>query len=108
MVSSIHQVSGEIVGCPVSQRLVPARTSNPIRSLVFVRDPAAESINRSKRLALVDGIRYQRIGDEEYYAQELFELEELTGHLKNMPDTTKLVYEQVVYDSAGVERTFAK
>jgi type III restriction enzyme len=69
---------------------------------------AAEAINRTKRLALVDGIRYQRIGDEEYYAQELFELEELTGYLKNMLNSTKSVYEQVVYDSAGVERTFAE
>ena len=80
----------------------------------FKRNPqqfielAAESINRTKRLALVDGIRYQRIGDEEYYAQELFELEELTGYLKNMLNSDKSVYEQVVYDSAGVERTFAE
>jgi type III restriction enzyme len=80
----------------------------------FKRNPqqfielAVESINRTKRLALVDGIRYQRIGDEEYYAQELFEMEELTGYLKNMLNSTKSVYEQVVYDSAGVERTFAE
>ena len=56
----------------------------------FKRNPqqfielAAEAINRAKRLALVDGIKYQRIGDEYYYAQELFEQEELTGYLKNM------------------------
>jgi type III restriction enzyme len=80
----------------------------------FKRNPqqfielADESINRTKRLALVDGIRYQRIGDEEYYAQELFELEELTGYIKNMLNSDKSVYEQVVYDSAGVERTFAE
>lgn len=80
----------------------------------FKRNPqqfieiATESINRTKRLALVDGIRYQRIGDEVYYAQELFEQEELTGYLKNMLAATKSVYEQVVYDSTGVERTFAE
>jgi type III restriction enzyme len=80
----------------------------------FKRNPqqfielADESINRTKRLALVDGIRYQRIGDEEYYAQELFEMEELTGYLKNMLNSTKSVYEQVIYDSSGVERTFAE
>ena len=80
----------------------------------FKRNPqqfielATESISRTKRLALVDGIRYQRIGDEEYYAQELFEQEELTGYLKNMLNSTKSVYEQVVYDSSGVERTFAE
>ena len=42
-----------------------------------------EAINRTKRLALVDGIRYQLIGDDHYYARELFEKEELTGYLKN-------------------------
>ena len=47
-------------------------------------DLVAESVNRVKRLAIVDGIKYQRIGDEEYYAQELFETEELTGYLKNI------------------------
>ncbi len=35
-------------------------------------DVAAEAINRRKRLALVDGIKYQRIGDADYFAQELF------------------------------------
>lgn len=72
----------------------------------FKRNPqafielAAEAINRRKRLAIVDGIKYERLGDAHYYAQELFEQEELTGYLKNMvQDTAKSVYEQVVYDS---------
>lgn len=39
--------------------------------------------------------------------QELFEQEELTGYLKNMVAAKKSVYEQVVYDSSGIERTFA-
>ena len=79
----------------------------------FKRNPqqfielATESINRTKRLAIVDGIRYQRIGNDDYYAQELFEQEELTGYLKNMLAATKSVYEQVVYDF-GVEHTFAE
>jgi type III restriction enzyme len=59
-------------------------------------------------LALVDGIKYQRIGDEAYYAQELFNQEELTGYLKNMLPATKAVYEYVVYDSGGVEKGFAE
>ena len=80
----------------------------------FSRNPqqfielTTEVINRSKRLALVDGIKYQRLGDECYYAQELFEQEELTGYLKNMLAVKKSVYEHVVYDSTGVERTFAE
>jgi type III restriction enzyme len=65
------------------------------------------AINLCKRKALVDGIKYQRLGDEHYYAQELFEQEELTGYLKNMLlDTKKSVYEHVVYDM-GTEAAFA-
>ena len=79
----------------------------------FKRNPqqfielAAETINRCKRLALVDGIKYQKLGDQHVYAQELFEKEELTGYLKNMLlDTQKSIYEHVVYDST-TERDFA-
>ncbi|EBA04700.1 type III restriction system endonuclease [Rhodobacteraceae bacterium HTCC2150] len=71
-------------------------------------DLAKEAINRTKRLALVDGIKYQRVGDDYYYAQELFKQEELTGYLKNTLKATKSVYEHVVYDSAGVEKRFAE
>jgi len=79
----------------------------------FKRNPqqfielTAEIINRSKRMALVDGIKYQRIGAEEYYAQQLFETEELTGYLKSMIDANKSVHEQVIYQS-DTERTFAE
>ena len=59
-------------------------------------------------MALVDGIKYQRIGDQEYYAQELFAQEELTGYLKQSLEAKKSVYERVVYDSSGVERGFAE
>lgn len=78
----------------------------------FKRNPqqfielAAEIINRAKRMALVDGIKYQRIGDEAYYAQQLFETEELSGYLKSMIDASKSVHEHVIYQS-DTERTFA-
>ncbi len=67
---------------------------------------AAQSIERCKQQALVDGIRYRRIGDNSYFAQELFEKEELTGYLKNMKDTEKSVYEQVIFES-DTESRFA-
>ena len=69
-------------------------------------DLADQAINRCKRKVLVDGIKYQRLGDDHYYAQELFQNEELTGYLKNMLDVTKSVYDKVVYES-GVEAQFA-
>ncbi|ELW8652568.1 DEAD/DEAH box helicase family protein [Salmonella enterica] len=79
----------------------------------FKRNPqqfielAAEIINRCKRLALVDGIKYRMLGEQHVYAQEIFEKEELTGYLQNMlMDTHKSIYEHVVYDST-TERDFA-
>lgn len=80
----------------------------------FLRNPqqfidyCSEAINRTKRLALVDGIKYTRIGDDHYYAQELFEKKELKGYLKNMLEVQKSVYTHVVYDSVGVEKSFAE
>lgn len=58
-------------------------------------------------MVLVDGIKYQRIGDESYYAQQLFETEELRGYLNNMVAANKSVHEQVIYQS-DTERTFAE
>ena len=52
-------------------------------------------------------MEYQRIGVEDYYAQQLFETEELVGYLKSMIDANKSVHEQVIYQS-GTERTFAE
>ena len=78
----------------------------------FKRNPqqfieiATEAINRTKRLALVDGIRYQRIGDDYFYAQELFKQEELTGYLKNTLEAHKSVYPRVVYFDKLLRITF--
>ena len=80
----------------------------------FARNPqqfiemAIEAINRTKRLALVDGIKYHKIGDKEYYAQELFEQEELIGYLRSTVPAKKSVYEQIIYDSVGVEKSFSE
>ena len=92
---SIHRI---LVG---SGRLADFR-NNPQQFIEL----AAQFVNRSKRQVLVDGIKYRRIGDESYYAQELFEQEELTGYLRNMLDAGKSVYEKVVYES-DTEARFA-
>ncbi|MBK6854955.1 MAG: DEAD/DEAH box helicase family protein [Burkholderiales bacterium] len=79
----------------------------------FKRNPqqfielTAEVINRCKRLALVHGIKYQKVGDDHYYAQELFAKDELTGYLRNLLlDTKRSIYEHVIYAS-DTERAFA-
>jgi type III restriction enzyme len=97
----------------LTRRSIQRIVSGSTRLGDFLRNPqqfidlASEVINRCKRMALVDGIRYQRLGDDQYYAQELFEDVELTGYLKNMlADARKSVYEDVVYDLGG-EASFA-
>ena len=54
----------------------------------------------------MDGIKYRRLGDAHYYAQELFEREELTGYLRNTLESKKSVYDYVIYDS-NTEAEFA-
>ena len=58
---------------------------------------------------VVDGIKYHKLGDDEIWAQELFESEELSGYLNsNMVETPNHgIYEYTVYDS-DIEREFAE
>jgi len=64
-------------------------------------------IKSQMRLFIVDGIKYQKIGDEQFYAQELFQQNELFGYLKdNMVKAEKSVFDHVVYDS-DIELEFA-
>ena len=65
-------------------------------------------IKRQMRLLIVDGIKYEKIGDRHYYAQKLFKENELYGYLKeNMLESQKSIYDYVVYDS-DVEKEFAE
>lgn len=65
-------------------------------------------INEQMRLHIVDGIVYKSIGKNEYYSQELFENEELTGYLKsNMIESSKSPFEFTIYDS-GIEKELSE
>ena len=58
----------------------------------------------------MDGIKYERIGDDSYYAQECFEENELYGYISsNMIENRedKSIYTHTVYDS-DIEKNFAK
>ena len=57
---------------------------------------------------IIDGIQYKKIGDAEYYSQEMFENQELFGYLRsNLEKSEKSPYQYVVYDSA-VESSLAR
>lgn len=67
-------------------------------------------INREKKKLIVDGIKYERIGDHAFYQQSLFEHQELVGYMKaNAVEVSndKSVYNYIRYDSS-VERAFAE
>lgn len=69
-------------------------------------DQATAVINKAKIAALVDGVRYQKIGPDSYYAQELFESQELSGYLGKMVDVEKAPTQSIRVD-IGSEGTFA-
>lgn len=57
-------------------------------------------INLQKRLFIVDGIKYHKIGEEAYYDQRLIEEKEIVGYLSNrMIESTKSVYNHTKCDS---------
>lgn len=67
---------------------------------------ATRLIRDQMSLFIVDGIKYQRIGDEQYFAQELFDKPELKAYLTNTLQCQKSVYSHVIYDS-DIERKMA-
>ncbi|MBA1419433.1 MAG: DEAD/DEAH box helicase family protein, partial [Epsilonproteobacteria bacterium] len=73
-------------------------------------DGAIKIIKKTMSIFIVDGIKYQKIGSDSYYAQECFEDQELYGYLsKNMIENreNKSIYNYTVYDS-DVEKGFAR
>ena len=72
-------------------------------------DGAVAIIKNVMSKFVVDGIKYHKLGNDEIWAQELFESEELSGYLNsNMVETPNHgIYEYTVYDS-DIEREFAE
>ena len=75
-------------------------------------EEATNTIRRTMKSFIVDGIKYEKIGSGEFYSQDLFETEDLFGYLKDelnkegdMVASTKSPYESLVLDS-DIERNF--
>jgi type III restriction enzyme len=75
-------------------------------------DEVKNIIKREMQRFIVDGIKYQKIGNDHFYAQEMFQSEELIGYLnKNMLETGRSIYDHIIYDSdveAGLAQAFEK
>lgn len=83
---------------------------------IFKKNPqsymteVARVIQRVLRDLILDGIKYTKLGDDYYYAQELLKDNPITGYLeRNMMETTsnKYPFTHVVYDSDN-EASFAE
>ena len=73
---------------------------------LFIQQMGQE-INTCKQLAIVDGIKYERLGDSEIWGQQLFDSEELQSYMKKVEPSTKSPFEFVEYQS-GVEAEFVR
>ena len=71
----------------------------------FMQQVAA-ILNRELHRLMIDGIKYERIADEEW-SMRLFEEREIVGYLNNRLEVQKSLYDAVVYDSE-IEREFAE
>lgn len=57
---------------------------------------------------IVDGIKYEKIGNQEYAVQEIFKNEELYGYLtEDIVESKRSIYNYVKYDS-NIEKSFAE
>ncbi|NCX95992.1 MAG: type III restriction endonuclease subunit R, partial [Chitinophagia bacterium] len=65
-------------------------------------------IKEQMRKHIVDGIVYHKMGDSDFYSQQLFEENTLEGYLKrNMQESTKSPYNYIKFDS-NIESNLAK
>ena len=69
-------------------------------------DNVVNIINSELRKLMIDGIKYEKIGGEEY-EMRLFEEKELVDYLTNIVEVKKSIYDSIVFDSQ-VERRFAQ
>jgi type III restriction enzyme len=69
-------------------------------------EQVAAILNRELHRLMIDGIKYERITNEEW-SMRLFEEREIVGYLTHRLEVQKSLYDAVVYDSE-IERDFAE
>jgi len=95
-----------IVDILIKSKKLESFKNNPQKFI----DGAIKIIRKTMSSFIVAGIKYEKLGNEFYYAQECFEDKELYGYLsKNMIENAanKSIYNYTVYDS-DVEKGFAR
>jgi len=104
--NEINLTRRDIVQILIKSKKLDSFKNNPQKFI----DKAIEIIKKTMSLTIVDGIKYEKIGDDFFYAQECFENNELYGYLSsNMYENreNKSIYGHTVCDS-DIEMKFAK
>lgn len=94
------------------------RGLEPQRLRFFKTNPQAfietciDIINGQKRQFIIDGIKYHRLGEDQYYDQRLIEEDDLMGYVgDHLVEASKSVYQYTVCDSrieANLAREFER
>lgn len=75
-------------------------------------DLSAQAIKRTLYELMIDGIKYHKIGETEYYALELFDDKDFEVYLNDfaftVSDNSKTIYEEYIPLDSGVESRFAQ
>lgn len=71
-------------------------------------EKATEIIRNNRHALAIEGISYIKLDGQEYFAQQIFDTDELIANLdRNAVKVEHSVYDYIVYDSSTVERPFA-
>ncbi len=71
-------------------------------------EKSTEIIRNNRHALAIEGISYIKLDGQEYFAQQIFDTEELIANLdRNAVKVEHSVYDYIVYDSSTVERPFA-
>jgi len=75
-------------------------------------DLASQAIRKTLNDLMIDGIKYHKIGDTDYYALELFDDQDFEVYLNEFAykvnDNSKTIYEDFIPLDSGVESKFAQ
>lgn len=101
------QKSTELTRTTIAQMLLKSgRLSDVAINPQQFLDQALAAIRFELRMAMVDGIKYEKVvGDS--YDQMLFENDELEAYLNNSVPVSNSIYEETIFDSE-IERKFAE
>ena len=77
--------------------------NNPQRFIEEVLKVIKEEMNK----LIIEGVKYEKIGDSEYAVQEIFDKEEIVAYMKNLKESQKSVYDYVICDSE-IEKKFVE